>query len=166
MHSWITRINVVAAMFSAPPFPAAIGSQKKFSRPLLPSSCTRLSQVGHGVGAMVSLGQTTGSASGTFPCGGISVVLCAQLPPQRGKGPRERQRKWVLRLGADSEVLFLAVGLDSGDGQTMEEKVVPQHDLQGPARDLESQPAGGISWHSCIPGQLFIEQKGFKKPPA
>lgn len=45
MHSWITRINVVAAMFSAPPFPAAIGSQKKFSRPLLPSSCTRLSQV-------------------------------------------------------------------------------------------------------------------------
>ncbi|NXX75283.1 PSD1 protein, partial [Urocolius indicus] len=44
MHSWITRINVVAAMFSAPPFPAAIGSQKKFSRPLLPSSCSRLSQ--------------------------------------------------------------------------------------------------------------------------
>uniref|UniRef100_A0A8C3LIP2 Pleckstrin and Sec7 domain containing n=1 Tax=Chrysolophus pictus TaxID=9089 RepID=A0A8C3LIP2_CHRPC len=44
MDSWITRINVVAAMFSAPPFPAAIGSQKKFSRPLLPSSCTRLSQ--------------------------------------------------------------------------------------------------------------------------
>uniref|UniRef100_A0A8C5R7R9 Pleckstrin and Sec7 domain containing n=1 Tax=Leptobrachium leishanense TaxID=445787 RepID=A0A8C5R7R9_9ANUR len=44
MHSWITRINVVAAMFSAPPFPAAIGSHKKFSRPLLPSSITRLSQ--------------------------------------------------------------------------------------------------------------------------
>ncbi|OCT71896.1 PH and SEC7 domain-containing protein 1-like [Xenopus laevis] len=44
MHSWITRINVVAAMFSAPPFPAAIGSYKKFSRPLLPSSITRLSQ--------------------------------------------------------------------------------------------------------------------------
>ncbi|XP_062989282.1 PH and SEC7 domain-containing protein 1 [Elgaria multicarinata webbii] len=44
MNSWITRINVVAAMFSAPPFPAAIGSQKKFSRPLLPSSTTRLSQ--------------------------------------------------------------------------------------------------------------------------
>ncbi|XP_053548832.1 LOW QUALITY PROTEIN: PH and SEC7 domain-containing protein 1 [Bombina bombina] len=44
MHSWITRINVVAAMFSAPPFPAAIGSHKKFSRPLLPSSITRHSQ--------------------------------------------------------------------------------------------------------------------------
>lgn len=45
MQSWITRINVVAAMFSAPPFPAAVSSQKKFSRPLLPSAATRLSQV-------------------------------------------------------------------------------------------------------------------------
>lgn len=45
MQSWITRINVVAAMFSAPPFPAAIGSQKRFSRPLLPGSNTKLSQV-------------------------------------------------------------------------------------------------------------------------
>lgn len=47
MQSWITRINVVAAMFSAPPFPAAVSSQKKFSRPLLPSAATRLSQVGN-----------------------------------------------------------------------------------------------------------------------
>ncbi|XP_069579850.1 PH and SEC7 domain-containing protein 1 isoform X1 [Brachyistius frenatus] len=44
MQSWITRINVVAAMFSAPPFPAAIGSQKRFSRPLLPGSNTKLTQ--------------------------------------------------------------------------------------------------------------------------
>ncbi|XP_043111587.1 uncharacterized protein psda [Puntigrus tetrazona] len=44
MQSWITRINTVAALFSAPPFPAAIGSQKKFSRPLLPGSNTKLSQ--------------------------------------------------------------------------------------------------------------------------
>lgn len=33
-------------MFSAPSFPAAIGSQKKFSRPLLPATTTRMSQVG------------------------------------------------------------------------------------------------------------------------
>ncbi|XP_017289171.1 uncharacterized protein LOC108246240 isoform X2 [Kryptolebias marmoratus] len=44
MQSWITRINMVAAMFSAPPFPAAVGSQKRFSRPLLPGSNTKLSQ--------------------------------------------------------------------------------------------------------------------------
>lgn len=32
-------------------------------------------------------------------------------PPSEVKGPRGRQRKEVLRLGADSEALFLAVGL-------------------------------------------------------
>ncbi|XP_043106327.1 PH and SEC7 domain-containing protein 1 isoform X2 [Puntigrus tetrazona] len=44
MESWISIINSVAAMFSAPSFPAAIGSQKKFSRPLLPATTTRMSQ--------------------------------------------------------------------------------------------------------------------------
>ncbi|XP_056625105.1 PH and SEC7 domain-containing protein 2 isoform X1 [Triplophysa dalaica] len=44
MMSWIFRINLVAALFSAPAFPAAIGSMKKFCRPLLPSSTTRLTQ--------------------------------------------------------------------------------------------------------------------------
>ncbi|XP_042307519.1 PH and SEC7 domain-containing protein 3 isoform X2 [Sceloporus undulatus] len=44
MELWINKINSVAAVFSAPPFPAAIGSQKKFSRPLLPASTTKLSQ--------------------------------------------------------------------------------------------------------------------------
>ncbi|XP_058852644.1 PH and SEC7 domain-containing protein 2-like isoform X2 [Acipenser ruthenus] len=44
MLSWILRINLVAALFSAPAFPAAIGSKKKFCRPLLPSSTTKLSQ--------------------------------------------------------------------------------------------------------------------------
>ncbi|XP_030057563.1 PH and SEC7 domain-containing protein 4 [Microcaecilia unicolor] len=38
MNSWIARINLVAAMFSAPPFPAAIGSQKRFVRPILPTA--------------------------------------------------------------------------------------------------------------------------------
>ncbi|XP_014318352.2 PH and SEC7 domain-containing protein 3 isoform X1 [Myotis lucifugus] len=44
MQGWINKINCVAAVFSAPPFPAAIGSQKKFSRPLLPATTTKLSQ--------------------------------------------------------------------------------------------------------------------------
>ncbi|MBN3308118.1 PSD3 protein, partial [Amia calva] len=43
MDSWIQKVNSVAAMFSAPSFPAAIGSQKKFSRPLLPATTTRMS---------------------------------------------------------------------------------------------------------------------------
>ncbi|MED6247730.1 phosphatidylserine decarboxylase, partial [Ataeniobius toweri] len=44
MMSWIFRINLVAALFSAPAFPAAIGSMKNFCRPILPSSSTRLNQ--------------------------------------------------------------------------------------------------------------------------
>ncbi|XP_054997971.1 PH and SEC7 domain-containing protein 2 isoform X1 [Sorex araneus] len=44
MLSWILRINLVAAAFSAPAFPAAVSSMKKFCRPLLPSCSTRLCQ--------------------------------------------------------------------------------------------------------------------------
>ncbi|KAK2508298.1 hypothetical protein MC885_002521 [Smutsia gigantea] len=44
MLSWILRINLVAATFSAPAFPAAVSSMKKFCRPLLPSCTTRLCQ--------------------------------------------------------------------------------------------------------------------------
>lgn len=36
MSSWITRINLAAATHSAPPFPAAVGSQRRFVRPILP----------------------------------------------------------------------------------------------------------------------------------
>ncbi|CAL8319948.1 unnamed protein product [Lota lota] len=38
MSSWICRINLVAALHSSPPFPAAVGSQKRFTRPILPAS--------------------------------------------------------------------------------------------------------------------------------
>ncbi|XP_029300063.1 PH and SEC7 domain-containing protein 4 [Cottoperca gobio] len=38
MFSWISRINLVSALHSSPPFPAAVGSQRRFFRPVLPSS--------------------------------------------------------------------------------------------------------------------------------
>ncbi|XP_029024518.1 PH and SEC7 domain-containing protein 1 [Betta splendens] len=38
MNSWISRINLVSALHSSPPFPAAVGSQRKFFRPILPAS--------------------------------------------------------------------------------------------------------------------------------
>ncbi|XP_044756583.1 PH and SEC7 domain-containing protein isoform X1 [Coccinella septempunctata] len=41
LQSWIDTINFVCASFSAPPLEAAVGSQKKFQRPLLPSSLTK-----------------------------------------------------------------------------------------------------------------------------
>ncbi|XP_013399761.1 PH and SEC7 domain-containing protein 1 isoform X2 [Lingula anatina] len=42
LQGWIDTINFVAASLSAPPLPGGVGSQKKFQRPLLPSSYTRL----------------------------------------------------------------------------------------------------------------------------
>nr|XP_057912708.1 PH and SEC7 domain-containing protein 2 isoform X2 [Doryrhamphus excisus] len=38
MISWINRINLVSALHSSPPFPAAVGSQRRFCRPILPAS--------------------------------------------------------------------------------------------------------------------------------
>lgn len=45
LESWINTINFVCASFSAPPLEAAVGSQKKFQRPLLPCSHTKLNLV-------------------------------------------------------------------------------------------------------------------------
>ncbi|EDO34812.1 predicted protein, partial [Nematostella vectensis] len=42
MSEWIAAINQVAATFSAPPLPPPIGSCKRFQRPLLPFSKTKL----------------------------------------------------------------------------------------------------------------------------
>lgn len=38
MNSWISRINLVSALHSSPAFPAAVGSQRRFFRPILPAS--------------------------------------------------------------------------------------------------------------------------------
>nr|CAD7409599.1 unnamed protein product [Timema cristinae] len=43
LQSWIDTINLVCASFSAQPLAGAVGSQRKFQRPLLPCSHTRLS---------------------------------------------------------------------------------------------------------------------------
>lgn len=44
-QEWIDILNFVAASLSAPPLPGAVGSQKKFQRPLLPATYTRLNLV-------------------------------------------------------------------------------------------------------------------------
>ncbi|XP_013859141.1 PH and SEC7 domain-containing protein 1 [Austrofundulus limnaeus] len=38
MNSWINRINFISALHSSPPFAAAVGSQRRFFRPILPCS--------------------------------------------------------------------------------------------------------------------------------
>lgn len=95
------------------------------------------------------------------------MVPHAQPPHSRVQGrgsmAMETQSKGVLRLG-DGKVLFLAAGMgDRQWSQAVEENVVPQHSLQGPAR-TGTLRGRGISWCSRVPGQLFIEQKGLKTP--
>ena len=74
MQGWINKINCVAAVFSAPPFPAAIGSQKKFSRPLLPATTTKLSQVSPSDSAL-TLEMFLFADSGVRPCPGRACCL-------------------------------------------------------------------------------------------
>lgn len=45
LQSWIDTINYVCASFSAPPLEGGVGSQKRYQRPLLPTSHTKLLQV-------------------------------------------------------------------------------------------------------------------------
>lgn len=45
LTSWIETINYVCAAFSAPPLEGGVGSQKRYQRPLLPASRTKLLQV-------------------------------------------------------------------------------------------------------------------------
>ncbi|KAI1905074.1 hypothetical protein AGOR_G00012190 [Albula goreensis] len=42
MSSWISRINLVSALYSSPPLPAGVGSQRRFSRPILPAKPSQL----------------------------------------------------------------------------------------------------------------------------
>jgi hypothetical protein len=47
LQEWVDTINLVAASLSAPPLPSGVGSQARFQRPLMPSSCTKLSIVSY-----------------------------------------------------------------------------------------------------------------------
>ncbi|KAJ8260670.1 hypothetical protein COCON_G00163930 [Conger conger] len=42
VSSWMCRINLASALYSSPPFPAAVGSQRRFSRPILPAKSSPL----------------------------------------------------------------------------------------------------------------------------
>ncbi|XP_046859967.1 PH and SEC7 domain-containing protein 1-like isoform X3 [Xenia sp. Carnegie-2017] len=42
MFAWVECLNLVAATFSSPPLPAAVGSHKRFQKPVLPFSKTQL----------------------------------------------------------------------------------------------------------------------------
>ncbi|XP_069560610.1 PH and SEC7 domain-containing protein 1-like isoform X1 [Brachyistius frenatus] len=111
MQSWITRINTVAAMFSAPPFPAAIGSQKKFSRPLLPGTMSKLSEE-----------EQIRSHEGRFRASSTELAELRSFPPDRKVKGREleeyRQRDEYLdfeKTRYATYVMLLRAKIRSGE---------------------------------------------------
>uniref|UniRef100_A0A668A9H1 PH domain-containing protein n=1 Tax=Myripristis murdjan TaxID=586833 RepID=A0A668A9H1_9TELE len=119
MQSWITRINTVAAMFSAPPFPAAIGSQKKFSRPLLPGTMSKLSEE-----------EQVKSHEARFRAISTELAELRSYPPDRKVKGREldeyRQRDEYLEF----EVSWTTGSFKGHDGKEINEKVSEDNGLQ------------------------------------
>lgn len=111
MSSWIARINLAAATHSAPPFPAAVGSQRRFVRPILP--------VGPAQSSLVRPGGEAGAARGVGWCalwktraemgargcapgpegGGLLLKLHTWLWDLRGWGGERGLRSWAQKEG-------------------------------------------------------------------
>ncbi|XP_052791252.1 uncharacterized protein LOC128225212 isoform X2 [Mya arenaria] len=72
-QEWIDTLNFVAASLSAPPLPGACGSQKKFQRPLLPASYTRLNMQGQLAGLQERLNLVE-----------LDLQEHRQFPPEKG----------------------------------------------------------------------------------
>ncbi|XP_066520657.1 PH and SEC7 domain-containing protein 1 [Hoplias malabaricus] len=171
MQSWITRINTVAAMFSAPPLPAAIGSQKKFSRPLLPGSTSKLSQE-----------EQVQAHEARFHATSTELAELRSYPPDRKVKGREleeyRLREEYLefektryeaysmllrakqRCGDDDLSVFEAMLLEEGSLQraqsspTLEESSLTCSTRDGPSTARDPPPAtGNGTGASCTRGQ-------------
>ncbi|ELK14858.1 PH and SEC7 domain-containing protein 4 [Pteropus alecto] len=86
MSSWIARINLAAATHSAPPFPAAVGSQRRFVRPILPAGPAQSSLVRRAAercvwrvgGVCATLGPELGRARAGAALG--EALLCTSVP--------------------------------------------------------------------------------------
>ncbi|XP_072522941.1 PH and SEC7 domain-containing protein 1-like isoform X2 [Salminus brasiliensis] len=170
MQSWITRINSVAAMFSAPPLPAAIGSQKKFSRPLLPGSTSKLSQE-----------EQVQAHEARFHATSTELAELRSYPPDRKVKGREleeyRLREEYLefektryetysmllrakqRCGDDNLSVFEAMLLEEGSLQraqsspTLQESSLTCSTRDGPSTARDPPATGNGTGASCARGQ-------------
>ncbi|KAG9354451.1 hypothetical protein JZ751_001161 [Albula glossodonta] len=79
MSSWIHRINLVSALYSSPPFPAAVGSQKRFSRPILPAMQSALT--------LEKQLQSHSRMLDSF----LDDLSVLQQPPAEGRKPKARE---------------------------------------------------------------------------
>ncbi|KAJ6658667.1 hypothetical protein lerEdw1_019827 [Lerista edwardsae] len=96
MNSWISRINLVAAMFSSTPFPAAVGSQRKFVRPILPTAPSKSSLVRRDDaqcrGGQSHLGVLTPDPS---RCTWTSEGECSTIPLSLQEDQHQAHERWA-----------------------------------------------------------------------
>uniref|UniRef100_A0A8C7U1L5 Pleckstrin and Sec7 domain containing a n=1 Tax=Oncorhynchus mykiss TaxID=8022 RepID=A0A8C7U1L5_ONCMY len=158
MQSWITRINTVSAMFSAPPFPAAIGSQKKFSRPLLPGSTSKLSQE-----------EQVQSHEARFRAISTELAELRSYPPDRKVKGREleeyRQRDEYLefektRYGTYAMLLRAKIRCGEDDLSVFEAQILEDNGLQrahsSPTlQDSKGPPVSGSSAVQGLPSSIL-----------
>lgn len=89
MFSWISRINLVAALFSSPPFPAAVGSQRRFVRPILPAAPSRHPPV-------------RPPPPPRPPAAGAAVVPAVTPPLPAGQAQQQRcHEEWLQRVARE-----------------------------------------------------------------
>ncbi|XP_061611766.1 uncharacterized protein LOC133469125 isoform X4 [Phyllopteryx taeniolatus] len=139
MHSWITRINTVAATYSAPPFPPAIGSQKKFSRPLLPGNVSKLSEE-----------EQVRSHEARLRAVSSELAELRSSPPERKMKARQldqhQQREQHLRFEKtryETYVALLRAKMEAGGGGGGggEDRPRAPEDDEGDPRGARSDPA-------------------------
>ncbi|KAJ8416139.1 hypothetical protein AAFF_G00381610 [Aldrovandia affinis] len=165
MQSWITRINTVAAMFSAPPFPAAIGSQKKFSRPLLPGSTSKLREE-----------EQVQSHEARFRATSSELAELRSYPPDRKVKGREleeyRQRDEYLefektRYGTYAMLLRAKIRCGEEDLSVLESQILEDSGLQraqsSPTLTQDSSQASSSKGSKRNEGQRHSYRQAVKK---
>ncbi|KAI1887070.1 hypothetical protein AGOR_G00202340 [Albula goreensis] len=165
MQSWITRINTVAALFSAPPFPAAIGSQKKFSRPLLPGTTSKLSEE-----------EQVQSHESRFRATSSELAELRSYPPDRKVKGREleeyRQRDEYLefektRYGTYAMLLRAKIRCGEEDLSVLESQILEDSGLQrahsSPTLAQDSSQASSSKGSKRNEGQRHSYRQAVKK---
>uniref|UniRef100_A0A670Z5Z9 PH domain-containing protein n=1 Tax=Pseudonaja textilis TaxID=8673 RepID=A0A670Z5Z9_PSETE len=149
MTSWISRINLVAAMFSAPPFPAAVGSQRRFIRPILPTAPCKNSIEDQHLAHEACMDRTSHEL----------LELQRNLPEKRGRGrdleEYQLRKEYLLyekrRYETYVKLLEVKLGCSTDDLDQWEARLAAvaetcpglQKSHSSPSLNLDGPPAGG-----------------------
>ncbi|XP_076989796.1 PH and SEC7 domain-containing protein 4 [Tamandua tetradactyla] len=157
MRSWIARINLAAATHSAPPFPAAVGSQRRFVRPILP--------VGPARGSLEE--QQRSHESCLDAAAADLLELQRNLPERRGRGrelEEHRVRKEYLehektRYETYTQLLVTRLLCPSGSLDLWEEQLgQDMGDVREPRPSLKKSHSSPSLHQNEAPGTAKVKR--------